>query len=206
MNSAWFKFEPVRLSKNRAHLLSLIGNEESALTEIEGALSRYFALAPDGKRGPEPTKKVRDDLKRLADAIATLNEILQPQSRGQARSLFVDACAEYVEDGTLARLRNLEGVLRGDGGDSLVEAAQTALASLDVTSGRLPSPEKAGRVYLVKAIASAVEKVGLKPGRNKWFIGLVQNIYASAGIENADGEIIEADGDEADGDIRAAGF
>lgn len=199
MKSLWLKFEAVRLSKNRAHILSRIGNEESALTEIEHALSRYFALAPGAMLGPEPSSKVRDDLKRLADAIATLNEILQ--SRGQARSLFLDACGEYVEDGTLARLHKLEGVLYDTGGDSLVEAAQTALASLKVSSGRLPAPEKMRRIYLVKAIAEAVKKVGLKPGRNEWFTGLVDFIYESAGIENADGEIIKADGD-----IRAAGF
>lgn len=199
MTGVWIKFEKVRLSKNREQILNLLGNEESAILEIESALSRHFALAPNGNRHTEKPQEVRADLVRLASAISTIGQILK--NRGQARSLFVEACAEYPEDGTLARFQQLESALFGDGHDIFVEAASAALATLEVTSGRRPSPDKMGRVHLVQAMAAAVAKIGLNSGRGGAFEELVQAVYESAGIENAQGETIKADGD-----IRAAGF
>lgn len=199
MKSCWLKFENVRLSKNRAQILRLVGNEEQVIAEIEGALCRYFGLVPVGKFQFEKPKDVRAELVRLAGAISTIGEILQ--NRGQAHRLFVEACDEYPEDGTYGRFLQLEGVLAGDGYDVLVDAANAALASLEVTSGRCHSPDKMNRVHLVQAIATAAEKIGLKPGRGGAFEELVQAVYESAGIENSKGETIKANGD-----IRAAGF
>lgn len=199
MTGGWLKFEKVRLSKNREKILKLVENDESAIGEIEGALSRHFAFAPNGKRQSEKPKEVRADLVRLVSAISTIGEILQ--SRGQARSLFIEACGEYPEDGTLDRFQKLDGALFDDGCDILVEAANTALANLEVISGRPLSSDKMGRVHLVQAIATTAEKIGLKPGRGGAFEELVEAVYESAGIENTKGETIKAEGD-----IRAAGF
>lgn len=192
----WVKFEgewlPPR-SDNRPRILQLLKNDESALADIESALSRYFALKPDAMSPAETAKKVRDDLESLATAISITKEILQ--SRSQARSLFLAACGEYLEDGVFIRFEQLEGALRGDGGDMLVEAAQSALTGLKVASGRPPSSEAIGRVYLVKEIMSVAEKIGIRPVRGGDFEELVQLVYESAGIETSRSETIKAEGD-----------
>lgn len=190
MKPRWIKFQTVRLSKNRERILELLKNDESVLGDIEGALSRHFALMPQEKE--ETDAEVRKDLGRLARAISTINEILQ--SRGRARSLFLDACGEYIEDGTLFRFEQLEGALYDEGGDVLVEAAQSASAALDVSSGRDNSPEKNARLHLVGEVARAVKKIDMPAVRSESgeFVELLQLVYESAGIEI-----------KVDGDIRA---
>lgn len=189
----WVKFHSTRLAKNRPRILQLLKSDESALADIESALSRYFAFKPDAKSMAKTSKEVRDDLERLAAAISTTNEILQ--SQGQARSLFLGACSEYLEDGTFNRFVHLEGALFGDGGDLLVEAAQSALARLKVVSGRPPSSEANGRIHLVKEMMAVAEKINIRPVRGGDFEELVQLVYESAAIETPQGEIIKADGD-----------
>lgn len=191
MKPRWVKFQTVRLSKNRKRILELLNNDVSVLADIEGALSSHFALKHDAAE--EKDADVRKDIGRLADAISTINEILK--SRGRARSLYVDACGEYIEDGTLFRFGQLEDALSGDGGDLLVEAAQSALASLKVSSGRPPSPELNARLHLVGVVATAAEKIGMSSGRGGDFEDLVQLVYESAGIESDQGETIKAEGD-----------
>lgn len=191
MKPRWIKFQTVRLSKHRERILELLNNDGSALAEIEGALSRHFALKPDAVE--EKDAEVRKDLERLADAISTINDILQ--NRGRARSLFLDASGEYIEDGTLLRFEKMEGAFFGDGGDLLVAAARSALVSLKVSPGRRLSPELNARLYLVGIVASAVGKIGMSPARGTEFEELIQFVYESAGIENDQGETIKADGD-----------
>lgn len=190
MKPRWIKFQTVRLSKNRERILVLLKNDESVLGDIEGALSRHFALMPQEKE--ETDAEVRKDLDRLAKAISTINEILQ--SRGRARSLFLDACGECIEDGTLFRFEKLEGALYDEGGDVLVEAAQSASSALDVSSGRDNSPEKNARLHLVGEVARAVKKIDMPAVRSESgeFVELLQLVYESAGIEI-----------KVDGDIRA---
>lgn len=191
MKPRWIKFQTVRLSKNRERILELLKNDESVLGDIEGALSRYFALMPQEKE--ETDAEVRKNLDRLAKAISTINEILQ--SRGRARSLFLDACGEYIEDGTLFRFEQLEGALSDEGGDVLVEAAQSASAALAVSSGRDKSPEKNARLHLVGEVARAVGKIDMRTVRGGDFEDLIQLVYEGAGIENDQGETIKAEGD-----------
>lgn len=191
MKPRWIKFQTVRLSKNRERILELIKNDESVLGDIEGALSRHFALMPQEKE--ETDADVRKDLDRLAKAISTINEILQ--SRGRARSLFIDACGEYIEDGTILRFQQLESALYDEGGDVLVEAARSASAALDVSSGRDKSPEKNARLHLVGEVARAVGKIDMRTVRGGDFEDLIQLVYESAGIENDQGETIKAEGD-----------
>lgn len=191
MKARWIKFQTVRLSKNRERILKLLENDESVLADIESALSVHFALKPDAAE--EKGADVRKDIERLADAISTINEILQ--SRGLARSLFLGACGEYLEDGTFARSAQLEDALSGDGGDLLVEAARSALASLKVSSGRPPSPELNARLHLVRVVATAVDKIKMSPTRGGDFEELIQLVYEGAGIENDQGETIKAEGD-----------
>lgn len=191
MKPRWIKFQTVRLSKNRERILELLGNDESVLGDIEGALSRHFALMPQEKE--ETDADVRKELDRLAKAISTINEIMQ--SRGRARSLFLDACGEYIEDGTILRFQQLESVLYDEGGNVFVEAARSAAVALDVSSGRDKSPEKNARLHLVGEVARAVEKIGMHTVRGGDFEDLIQLVYESAGIENGQGETIKAEGD-----------
>lgn len=191
MKPRWIKFQTVRLSKNRERILTLLKNDELVLADIERALSRHFALKPAAAE--EKGADVRKDIERLADAISTINEILQ--SRARARSLFLDACGEYIEDGTLLRFEQLEGALSGDGGDLLVEAARSALAGHKVSSGADPKPELNARLCLVEAAATAAEKIGMRTVRGGDFEELIQLVYEGAGIENDQGEPIKADGD-----------
>lgn len=191
MKPRWIKFQTVRLSKNRERILELLKNDESVLGDIEGALSRHFALIPQEKE--ETDAEVRKDLDRLAKAISTINEIMQ--SRGRARSLFLDACGEYIEDGTIRRFQQLESALYDEGGDLLVEAARSASAALDVSSGRDKSPEKSARLHLVGGVARAVGKIDMRMARGGDFEELIQLVYESAGIENDQGETIKAEGD-----------
>ncbi|MEW6590670.1 MAG: hypothetical protein AB1418_06500 [Pseudomonadota bacterium] len=191
MKQRWIKFQTVRISKNRERILKLLQNEEAALAKIESALSSHFALKPDAAE--EKDAGVRKDIERLADAIATINGILQ--SRGRARSLFLDACGEYLENGALLRFEQLEDALSGDGGDLLVEAARSAQACLKVSSGRPPSPELNARLHLVGVVAAAAEKIGMSSGRGGDFEELIQLVYESAGIESDQGETIKAEGD-----------
>lgn len=191
MKPRWIKFQTVRLSKHRERILELLNNDGSALAEIEGALSRHFALKPDAVE--EKDAEVRKDLERLTDAISTINDTLQ--NRGRARSLFLDACGEYIEDGTLLRFEKMEGAFFDDGGDLLVAAVRSALVSLKVSPGRRLSPELNARLYLVGIVASAVGKIGMSPARGTEFEELIQFVYESAGIENDQGETIKADGD-----------
>lgn len=191
MKPRWIKFQTVRLSKNRERILGLLKNDGSVLSDIEGALSRHFALMPQEKE--ETDAEVRKELDRLAKAISTINEILQ--SRGRARWLFLNACGEYIEDGTLFRFEQLEDALSGDGADLLVEAAQSAQASLKVSSGRPPSPELNARLHLVGVVATAAEKIGMSSWRGGDFEELIQLVYESAGIESDQGETIKAEGD-----------
>lgn len=204
MKPRWIKFQTVRLSKNRERILELLKNDESVLGDIEGALSRHFALMPQEKE--ETDAEVRRDLGRLAKAISTINEILQ--SRGRARLLFLDACGEYIEDGTLFRFEQLEGALSGDGGDLLVEAARSAPAALKrsapaarkLSSGRDNSPEKSARLHLVGDVARAVKKIDMPAVRSESgeFVELLQLVYESAGIE------IKVDGDIRDWQKRSS--
>ena len=188
-------------NRGKVRILRLLKNDESALADIDGALSRHFALKPDPAEKEETDAKVRKDLDRLAKAISTINEILQ--SRGRARSLFLDACGEYIEDGTLFRFEQLEGALSGDGGGLLVEAARSAPAALKrsapaarkLSSGRDKSPELNARLHLVGEMATAAEKVGMRAVRGGEFDELVQLVYEVAGIANDKGEPIKADGD-----------
>lgn len=189
----WFKFHSTRLAINRRRILQLLNGDESALADIESALSRYFAIKPDAKSSAETSKKVRDDLELLAAAISTISEILQ--SRGQARSFFLEACSEYPEDGTLSRFSQLEGALFGDGVGLLVEAKQSALDSLKVASGRPLSSEANGRIHLVKEMMAVAKKINIRPVRGSDFEELVQLVYESAEIKNPQGKIIKADGD-----------
>lgn len=191
MKPRWIKFQTVRLSKNRERILKLLQNEETALGQIESALSSYFALKPDAAE--EKDAGVRKDIERLADAIATITGILQ--SRGRARTLFLDACGEYLEDGTLLRVDQLEDALSGDGGDLLVEAARSALADHKVSSGTSPSPELNARLHLVESVATAAGIIGMRTVRGGDFEELIQLVYEGAGIENDQGETIKADGD-----------
>ncbi|HQT01170.1 MAG: hypothetical protein B7Y26_08855 [Hydrogenophilales bacterium 16-64-46] len=191
MKPRWIKFQTVRLSKNRERILELLGNDESVLGDIEGALSCHFALMPQEKE--ETDTDVRKELDRLAKAISTINEIMQ--SRGRARSLFLDACGEYIEDGTILRFQQLESALYDEGGNVLVEAARSAAVALDVSSGRDKSPEKNARLHLVGEVARAVEKIGMRTVRGGDFEDLIQLVYESAGIENDRGETIKAEGD-----------
>lgn len=191
MKPRWIKFQTVRLSKNRERILKLLENDGSVLADIESALSSHFALKPDAAE--EKDAGVRKDIEYLADAISTINEILQ--SRGRARSLFLDACGEYIEDGTLLRFGQLEDALSGDGGDLLVEAARSALASHKVSPGKAPSPELNARLHLVEAVATAAEKIGMRTARGGDFEELIQLVYEGAGIENDQGETIKAEGD-----------
>jgi hypothetical protein len=191
MKPRWIKFQTVRLSKNRERILELLKNDESVLGNIEGALSRHFALMPQEKE--ETDADVRKELDRLAKAISTINEIMQ--SRGRARSLFLDACGEYIEDGTILRFQQLESVLYDEGGNVLVEAARSAAVALDVSSGRDKSPEKNARLHLVGEVARAVERIGMRTARGGDFEDLIQLVYESAGIENDQGETIKAEGD-----------
>lgn len=200
MKPRWIKFEDGWLTtgskEQRAlqqRILQLLNNDESALADIDGALSRHFALKPDAAEKEETDAEVRKDLGRLAQAISTINEIMQ--SRGRARSLFLDACGEYIEDGTLPRFQQLESALYDEGGDLLVEAARSASAALDVSSGRDKSPEKSARLHLVGEMAAAAEKVGMRAVRGGEFEELVQLVYEVAGIANDQGETIKADGD-----------
>lgn len=190
MKPRWIKFQTVRLSKSRERILELLNHDESVLADIESALSRYFALMPDAMEKEKTDKEVRKELDRLAKAISTINEILQ--SRGRARWLFLDACGEYIEDGTLLRLQRLEGALYDEGGDLLIEAAQSASAALDVSSGRDNSPEKNARLHLVGEVARAVEKIDMRAVRSEGgeFVELLQLVYEGAGIEiKAEGDI-----------------
>lgn len=191
MKPRWIKFQTVRLSKNRERILDLLKNDESVLGEIEGALSRHFALMPQEKE--ETDAEVRKELDRLAKAISAINEIMQ--SRGRARSLFLDACGEYIEDGTILRFQQLESALYDEGGNVLVEAARSASAALDVSSGRDKSPEKKARLHLVGEVARAVGKIDMRTARGGDFEDLIQLVYESAGIENDQGETIKAEGD-----------
>lgn len=191
MKPRWIKFQTVRLSKNRERILELLKNDESVLGDIEGALSRHFALMPQEKE--ETDTEVRKELDRLAKAISTINEIMQ--SRGRARSLFLDACGEYIEDSTILRFQQLESALYDEGGNVLVEAARSASAALDVSSGRDKSPEKNARLHLVGEVARAVGKIDMRTARGGDFEDLIQLVYESAGIENDQGETIKAEGD-----------
>lgn len=200
MKPRWIKFEDgwlttgsERQRKLQQRILQLLKNDESALADIDGALSRHFALKPDAAEKEETDVEVRKELDRLAKAISTINEIMQ--SRGRARSLFLDACGEYIEDGTLFRFEQLEDALSGDGGDLLVEAARSAAAALKLSSGRDKSPEKNARLHLVGEMAAAAEKVGMRAVRGGEFEELVQLVYEVAGIANDQGETIKTDGD-----------
>lgn len=194
METFWCKFEDGWLppGENRQRILELLKHDESALANIDRALSRHFALKPDAKSKEKPAE-VRNDVERLAAAIATIGEILK--SRRRAYWLFMDACGEYPEDGTFGCFEQLNGAFSGDGGDLLLDAARSALADLDVTSGRQPSPELNARIRLVGEVALAAEGTGMRSVRGGDFEELVQHVYDGAGIENAQGETIKADGD-----------
>ncbi len=179
MKARWLNRRPVRLSKNRADLLAQVENDESVLAKIEGAVTLYFALAPDAGEGrAETSTKTRDDLVRLAGALRTAREILE--CGGSARWLFLNACGEHLEDETLARFQQLEAALF-DG--ELADLADSAAVSVTVRSGRPQDPEKQLRLQLVSRVADAVKVLGIKSGRGKKFHTLMKAIYESAGIE-----------------------
>lgn len=194
METFWCKFEGEWLpsGENRQRILQLIENDESVLTDIDSALSRHFALKPAEKSNEKPAE-VRNDMERLAAALATIGEILQ--SRRRAYWLFADACGEYLEDGTFGRFQQLKDAFFGEGGDLLLEAARSALAAIDVSSGRRPSPELNARIHLVGEVALAAERIGMRAVRGGDFEELIQLVYEGAGIENAQGETIRAEGD-----------
>ena len=192
MKVRWVKFEDgwLPVGTYRERILELLGNDVSVLADIESALSRYFALMPRAMEKEETEKKVRKELGRLAEAITTINEIMQ--SRGRARSLFLDACGEYIEDGTLLRFEQLESALYDEGGDLLIEAARSASAALDVSPGRDKSPEKNARLHLVGEVARAVGKIDMHAVHSEGapFVELMQLVYDGAGIEiKAQGDI-----------------
>lgn len=202
----WIKFETVRLSKNRPAILKLLKNEESAILEIESALSLYFAVAPIRNQPSETREDVRAELVLLAGALSTVGRILN--SRGRARSLLVEACAD-MQDGAHARVMQLEGALFDGDYDVLAKAARAAIDELEVTAVPTRSFDKMARVRLVQSMAAAGAKVGITACRKNRdinssrgdFDALVQAVYESAGIEKGDGETYKADGD-----IKAAGF
>lgn len=176
-------FPSGKLRKNREDILRLLKGNEAALAEIERGLSLFFAMRTAAKNCAETDTEIAKDLKRLCDAVHTLEGLFANDNQGTAIALFKGepAAMEHISNVSL-----LAKALATDHVAPLGIAAERARKSFKPKRGRGAKQGfiKSARLRLVGIVAASVEPIGITASRNQGspFPELLQAIYNAADI------------------------